>query len=99
MTAWNHFQFLSAAFVALNLIMLSLIGSPANAHADCEIYGRYSALQLRTNLDDQCKFSGHLWEGSFKELVAWCKDVQYDEARKALKARHDALAQCAKTKR
>jgi hypothetical protein len=75
------------------------MASNANAHTDCEIYGRYSALQLRTNLDDQCKYTGKLWEGSFKELVAWCKDVQYDIARQALKERHDALALCAKAKR
>ncbi len=80
----------------VGLASVAILVDRAFAHTDCEIYAKYTALQLRTNIDDRCKYEGPLWSGSVAEHRAWCKDVGFDQVRKVLGERQKLLAACRK---
>ncbi len=87
-------SFLNAIFVISGFTFLFSNTDPAQSHADCEIYARYTALQFRTSVDEKCNFSGKLWEGSIEEHKIWCKDVVYEQVRNVLKERQQMLLEC-----
>ena len=66
----------------------------ALAHTDCDIYARYTALQLRTNIEDRCKYTGSLGRDLSANIELGVKDVAFDEVRKVLGERQKLLAAC-----